>query len=78
MSYSRYSRKGGKIHTPFANTLRDFNRTRAKRSSDMGPELIHDRHVELAASAEHVGSAWLMAAVVVILLMTVVAPFLGP
>jgi hypothetical protein len=44
----------------------------------MGPELIDDRHVELAASAEHVGSAWLMAAVVVTLLMTVVAPLLGP
>jgi len=38
---------------------------------------IDDRRVELAASADHVGSAWLLAAVVVILLMTVVAPLLG-
>jgi bacteriorhodopsin len=44
----------------------------------MGPELLEDRHVELAASAEHVGSAWLMAVVAVMLLMTVVAPFLSP
>jgi len=44
----------------------------------MGPELIEDRHVELAASPEHVGSAWILAAVAVTLLMTVVAPFLSP
>ncbi len=43
----------------------------------MGPELIEERHVELAADAEHVASAWLPAAVVVILLMTVVAPLLN-
>jgi hypothetical protein len=43
----------------------------------MGPELIEDRHVELAASADHVGSAWLLAAVAVTLLMTVVAPLLS-
>ena len=67
-----------KLHTPLAHTLPDFNRTPAKRSSVMGPELIEDRHVELAASAEHVGSAWILAAVAVTLLMTVVAPFLSP
>jgi hypothetical protein len=43
----------------------------------MGPELIEDRHVELAASADHVGAAWLLAAVAVTLLMTVVAPLLS-
>ncbi len=69
--------EGVKIHTPFANALPDFNRTRAKRSSVMGTEWIDDRRVELAVSAEHVGSAWLVAAVVVTLLMTVVAPFLS-
>ena len=40
----------------------------------MGPELIDERQVELTADAEHVASAWLLAAVVVIVLMTVVAP----
>jgi hypothetical protein len=43
----------------------------------MGPKLIDYRHVELSASASHVGTAWLLAAVVVTLLMTVVAPFLS-
>ncbi len=43
----------------------------------MGTELIKERHVELAADAEHVASAWLLAAVVVIVLMTVVAPLLN-
>ena len=43
----------------------------------MGPELIKERHVELAADAEHVASAWLLAAVMVIVLMTVVAPLLN-
>ncbi len=43
----------------------------------MGPELIDERQVELAADAEHVASAWLLAAVVVVLLMTVVAPLLN-
>lgn len=72
------SREGVKSHTPLANALPDFKRTPPKRSSVMGPELLEDRHVELAASAEHVGSAWLMAVVAVMLLMTVVAPFLSP
>jgi hypothetical protein len=43
----------------------------------MGPKLIDYRHVELSASPTHVGAAWLLAAVVVTLLMTVVAPFLS-
>jgi hypothetical protein len=43
----------------------------------MGTKLIDERHVALSASAEHVGSAWLLAAVVVTLLMTVVAPLLS-
>ena len=43
----------------------------------MGTSLIDYRHVELSASANHVGTAWLLAAVVVTLLMTVVAPFLS-
>lgn len=43
----------------------------------MEAKLIEDRHVELSASANHVGAAWLLAAVVVTLLMTVVAPFLS-
>ncbi len=77
MTYSRYAPEGVKIHTAFTNTMTDFNRTLAKWSSVMGTELIDDRHGELAASAQHVGSAWLVAAVVVILLMTVVAPFLN-
>jgi len=42
----------------------------------MQTELIDSRHVELSASANHVGAAWLLATVVVTLLMTVVAPFL--
>jgi hypothetical protein len=33
--------------------------------------------VALSASAEHVGAAWLLAAVMVTLLMTVVAPLLS-
>jgi len=43
----------------------------------MGPELIDERQIELTADAEHVASAWLLAAVVVVLLMTVVAPLLN-
>ena len=43
----------------------------------MGTNLIDDPRVALSASAEHVGSAWLLAAVLVTLLMTVVAPLLG-
>ena len=62
---------------PFANSLPDFERTQSKRSHVMATVLIDDRHVQLAADAEHVGSAWLLAAVVVILLMTVVAPLLS-
>lgn len=43
----------------------------------MGTELIDERHATLSASADHIGSAWLLAAVVVTLLMTVVAPLLN-
>jgi len=43
----------------------------------MGPELIDDRHTGLSANVSHVGSAWLLAMVVVTLLLTVVAPLLN-
>lgn len=43
----------------------------------MGTSLIKEQHVALAADAQHVGSAWVLAAVVVTLLMTVVAPLLN-
>lgn len=43
----------------------------------MGPELIDHRHVEISSSVRDVGVAWLLAAVVVTLLMTIVAPLLG-
>jgi len=43
----------------------------------MGTGLIEERQAALSASAEHVGSAWLLAALVVTLLMTVVAPLLS-
>jgi len=43
----------------------------------MGPEMIDEREFGLSASAGYVGSAWLLAAVVVTFLMTVVAPFLS-
>ena len=43
----------------------------------MGTKSIDYRHVEWSASATHAGTAWLPAAVVVTLLMTVVAPFPG-
>ena len=43
----------------------------------MGTELIDERRVELSARADHVGAAWLLAAVMVTLLMTLVAPFLS-
>ena len=43
----------------------------------MGTSLIKEQHVALAADAHHVGSAWVLAAVVVTLLMTVVAPLLN-
>lgn len=43
----------------------------------MGTEMTHDRHVELSADSSHVAAAWLLAAVLVTLLMTVVAPFLS-
>ncbi len=43
----------------------------------MGTELIDDHRVELSSSADHVGAAWLLAALIVTLLMTVVAPFLS-
>ena len=42
----------------------------------MGPELTDEHHVELFADARHVGAAWLLAAVLVTFLMTVIAPFL--
>lgn len=42
----------------------------------MGPELIDDSYRALPANATEVGSAWILAAVVITLLMTVVAPFL--
>jgi hypothetical protein len=42
----------------------------------MGPEMINDRYIELSANTHQVASAWLLAAVVVTLLMTVVAPWL--
>jgi hypothetical protein len=43
----------------------------------MGTSLIKEQHVALAADAQHVGSAWVLAAVIVTLLMTVVAPLLN-
>lgn len=43
----------------------------------MGSSLTKEQHVALLADADHVGSAWLLAAVVVTLLMTVVAPLLS-
>lgn len=43
----------------------------------MGTGLIKEQHVALAADAQHVGSAWALAAVVVTVLMTVVAPLLN-
>lgn len=43
----------------------------------MGPEFTGDRQVELSADAGHVAGAWVMAAVLVTFLMTVVAPFLS-
>jgi hypothetical protein len=42
----------------------------------MGLDLIDDRHTELSAGGHYVGSAWLLAVVVVTLLLTVAAPFL--
>lgn len=41
----------------------------------MGPDFIDNHPVELSATARDVGTAWLLAAIVVIVLMTVVAPF---
>ena len=43
----------------------------------MGPEMIDDRDFEMSASAGYVGSAWILTAVVVTFLMTVVAPLLS-
>lgn len=43
----------------------------------MGPGITDDRRVELSADAHHVAGAWLLAAVLVTFLMTVVAPFLS-
>lgn len=40
----------------------------------MAAELFEERHIELSADASHVGSAWVVAAVAVLLLMTIVAP----
>lgn len=42
----------------------------------MYPELTDDRSTETSANANQVVTAWLLAAVVVTLLMTVVAPLL--
>lgn len=43
----------------------------------MGPELIEDRYDELTPAGHEVGSAWLLAAVVVTLLLTVAVPLLN-
>lgn len=43
----------------------------------MGPELIDERRIELRTSGRDVTMAWLFAAIVVTLLMTVIAPLLG-
>lgn len=43
----------------------------------MGPDLFDDRYAELAAGGHYVGSAWLLAAVLVTLLLTVAAPLLN-
>jgi hypothetical protein len=42
----------------------------------MHPELIDDESSDFSANANQVGTAWLLAAVLVTLLMTVVAPLL--
>lgn len=42
----------------------------------MGLDLIDDRPTELAAGGHYVGSAWLLAVVVVTLLLIVAAPLL--
>ena len=42
----------------------------------MALKLIDERHVELLANANHILSAWLLAAVLVTLLLVVVAPLL--
>ena len=43
----------------------------------MGPELTDEHPVELCADASHVAGAWLLAAVVVTFLLTVIAPLLS-
>lgn len=43
----------------------------------MGSGIIDDQHTDLSASVSHVGSAWLLATILVTLLFTVVAPFLN-
>lgn len=43
----------------------------------MGTNLTEDRYAELTAGGHEVGSAWLLAAVVVTLLLTVAAPLFG-
>jgi len=43
----------------------------------MGPEMLDDRDFEMSADARYVGSAWILAAVIVTFLMTVVAPLLS-
>lgn len=40
----------------------------------MGAEMFEERYSELSADASHVGSAWVVAGVAVLLLMTIVAP----
>ena len=42
----------------------------------MGPELTDERPAELSASARDVALAWVLAAILVTLLMTIVAPLL--
>lgn len=43
----------------------------------MGPNQIDDRFTELSAGGHYVGSAWLLAAIAVIVLLTGVAPLLN-
>lgn len=43
----------------------------------MGPEFTGDRRVELSTDASHILGAWVMAAVLVTFLMTVIAPLLS-
>jgi hypothetical protein len=42
----------------------------------MKAELFEEHYLEVSEHASHVGAAWVLAAVVVMFLMTVVAPLL--